>query len=502
MRRINTMWTVAVAATLLWSSQATALVAAPCSDDNPCADGMSCFGGDCLPTCASDEDCGEGFDCLIASTADPLPKCDPDDPDCEEGSSQTQADEGVCIELPQACTSDADCDEGEVCEWGPTFGTGTATEPAMPPEEGGGSGEGESDDTPMPGGEGDTAPQEGSCVPGNTWVSECETDDDCPSGMICDEVGSATTVVSDAACICPDGEPDCDCGEGFSEPAPEPETTTYYACVPAPCDTDADCGDGLVCITNIYEICEPGVKAQPCAEEDPDCDGDTEPPAEDPAPECETLTESYCGPKYLANCEIDSDCGEGFTCVEEEICGCAVTGVQVPPSSTETDDVPEEEGSSSDSAGAPGGATEPTEPEGDDEEDEDCSCEPTGEMICELQELPCQSDDDCAFEGWTCQMAGLQPSVPCSFDSESGEEDCGDIDDDPAMSAGQCVPSTWDWNSRGSDVGFNEAANTGDGTTGGGEGPAAPDPTDDGDDGDGSGSGSGDDGSGDDGSGG
>ena len=83
------------------------------------------------------------------------------------------------------------------------------------------------------------------------------------------------------------------------------------------------------------------------------------------------------------------------------------------------------------------------------------------------------SDEDCTIEGWTCMMAP-QTTQPCSWDEETGEEDCGD-EGDFAVAAGQCVPETWGWGMSSSSQGFSEAANTDSGTTSGGTEPRVPD---------------------------
>lgn len=466
MRRMNAIWMVAAA--LMWCGQAMAMPAWQCMEDSQCGDAEVCWDGDCLPTCTADKDCGDGSYCLIASTNDPVMPCPEDEPDCDLGDKQPpgtdpgEAPEGVCIALPDTCTSDADCAEGEVCEMGPTISQGFQPDPDMPPGEEG---------DPMP----EPPPAEGTCVPEDTWESECETDADCPAGMMCAEAGATSQLVAvDApACVCPEEEPDCGCDEegeqAMPEPMPEPETTIYYACVPAPCESDADCGDDLACLSHTYQQCEdlPLTTMVPCREDDPDCGGSMEPR---PEPECETVTESYCGPKYLANCEADADCGEGFSCVAEEMCECETTsrrGQVDDAAGIDTGDGAE------DDEGTPEAQAEPIEPTGDGTEA--CTCEPTGDMICELQELPCASDDDCAIEGWTCMLAPIA-TQPCVWDEETGEEDCGD-EDDSTEPSGQCLPETWGWGEDGT-MGSAETANdSGGGTTSSGGG-GAPNPTD------------------------
>jgi len=514
--------------TVLLAIGATALLAGPamavpvmlqeCIDDSDCMDNEICmiaegsemgyceWAGDEEDdlTCTSDADCGEGMICSIPSTSDnpstpAQPPCDPDDPDCEGEDKMPpapepdpiQPTEGICVDAPQPCASDADCADDEVCIQGPT--AGGKEEPGSGGGSSGSSGSGTPGSADSAGG-GPAYPDrdpaalrvapEGYCGPaGGGWSSECEEDTDCPSGMICDEVGSMGVAIGVPACICPAEEPDCDCGDEM-DPMPAPEPVPYFACVPAPCESDSECGDNLVCITITYEECEDTalMTRVPCPEDDPDCGPDDKPaPDTDTEPDCETITESFCGPKYFANCEEDADCGEGFACVEEETCGCDDMATQV-DDSTETD-------GEGDSEGAPG---PDAPPEDDEPADEDgCSCEPTGDMICELDELPCQSDEDCELEGWTCMVGPTMSSMPCTFDEETGEEDCGEPEITEPTD-GQCVPSTWGWGGFGG--GYAEAGTM---SANDEEGPVVPDDTDDGTDPADDGSGSGSAGSGD-----
>jgi len=76
-------------------------------------------------------------------------------------------------------------------------------------------------------------------------------------------------------------------------------------------------------------------------------------------------------------------------------------------------------------------ATDPVDPDSGEE------CELTGISICELQEIPCETDADCPTS-WIC-AASPSVAVPCTFDAESGEEDCGDIPPEES----QCSPPGW-----------------------------------------------------------
>jgi hypothetical protein len=121
------------------------------------------------------------------------------DQDCPEDQ--------MCVHVP--CAAMPDCPEGEECP-----------EPPPCPEEGychesGGGGE--------HGG-----------VP-EIWGGECATDDDCPVFFACEEIElhCATDVACPGcACICEEGDPDCECEECPPCPEPEPcEEETVSACV-------------------------------------------------------------------------------------------------------------------------------------------------------------------------------------------------------------------------------------------------------------------------------
>lgn len=275
----------------------------------------------------------------------------------------------------QECESDADCSAGQMCLYAP------CAEPCAPGDE----------CQPV-----DCA---GRCVENeDPFTQECETDDDCDSDWVCQVVGGS-------------GCADVACPDGAECPDPEPcEPEELRACVPPPpepCTADADCEDGLVCVTYEYAACPPR---------------DCPPDAEECMPEygeCDVVSESYCVPPYFAPCDEDEDCGDGFACVQGEMCGCSGGGAVDPGAPGE--------------GGGEGG-------EGGDREEPECFCEPTGELYCELEEMPCSAESDCP-EGFICEQLP-QPTVPCSYDEETGETFC----DDPTTGeevGGQCVPETW-----------------------------------------------------------
>jgi|GEM_PF-4834163 len=311
------------------------------------------------------------------------------------------------------CTSDDDCGDGEIC--GLSDCPATDCDPDDP------------DCKPV------DCEEEGWCLPLRTNMptpsSECDTDVDCPNGFSCDVVGSIGT-----ACACVEGEEDCPCDD---EPT---KTEDWKECRPKACTTAAECGDGLKC--HLYEQdCPPAFVAKPevdCPEDNPDCNKDI--PNDPPKGEdCEPTTKGMCGPTWIGTCEAAADCGPGFDCAPVEICECSSsisTPTSVEPTDTDTDGEGDDDGTgdgaSSDPSPTPGGDGSGKADEAGN--DDDCNCKPTDESYCQLIKVTCETDGDCTNEGWTCIEAGDSGGV-CSFDVETGEEDCEETESEKA-----CVP--------------------------------------------------------------
>lgn len=353
------------------------------------------------------------------------------------------------------CSSDADCAPNEYCEFdddavGPMISPVPAPEGA---DDDGAQDEGEPPEEPRD--EGEDA--EGFCEPiPEPPSSECETDDSCPQGQICEEAGSVGS-----ACACSSDDPDCEeCAEFVSE------ETTFYACVPAPCEVDADCGGDLKCIEYVDDLCGPTPISMgapepmpavppgaPCREGE-DCDSPSDGPSTE---DCEPIVTNLCGPKWLAPCELDADCGDGFTCVEEEDCACEDSA----DSSISAGSMGSEGGlpSRDPDGGAPPQRDEDfseDRSEGSDDDDS-CSCVGTGTFSCELIEESCSDNADCSMEGWVCAMsptAGVDKVALVCDVNEDGEEVCEEVADDSEDSIveddGICIPGDYqDWSGSG-----------------------------------------------------
>lgn len=240
---------------------------------------------------------------------------------------------------------------------------------------------------------------------------ECSSDADCPDDYICESVEWGA---------CPACEPGQECGPC--------ETGTASFCTPPPpkqCASDASCDGSDVCVTYTFETCSGELTRPLCDPDDATCvdDDGSDDPA--PEPECETSTESYCVPPYLAPCSADADCGAGFTCEAAEVCSCSG-----------------------------GGSTEPLPPgeDGDTEPDrpieEDCSCEPSDHTYCQLIEVVCDTDADCAGD-LVCQDiydGGPAPAIDCAEPDDG--TDC--LMPDPGEAVSYCAPTDYGYYGGGS----------------------------------------------------
>jgi len=166
-----------------------------------------------------------------------------------------------------------------------------------------------------------------------------------------------------------------------------------------------------ICVSYTYEICS-GSGSTGGAVCDPDDETCESMPVED-VPDtgsCTTESESLCVPPYVAPCQIDADCGAGFTCTDVEICECT------------TEPVPRD------------GST-------DEEPGSNCSCSPTGQNYCELNDTACTTDADC-LDGLVCIDFGAGvPSVPCRED-ENGDVICNEME--PVEPESYCAPVGYD----------------------------------------------------------
>ena len=166
-----------------------------------------------------------------------------------------------------------------------------------------------------------------------------------------------------------------------------------YVCVPSACATDADCGADMVCAS--HETTQCPVSPPTCAPNQ-----NCSPPAKtDPAGvpiNCTTTTYHQCTPRWQLPCQVAAECGAGFTCDEQQSCGCSGGGTVG-------------SGTTPSGASTPAAGTE-TAP--------DCTC--TGTSACTVIPTVCNTDAECLL-GWTCQVA---PSSGGCAASPDGQQSC------------------------------------------------------------------------------
>jgi hypothetical protein len=260
-------------------------------------------------------------------------------------------------------------------------------------------------------------------ITGNALAAEgeCATDADCGQGLVCQVTGGT-------ACAC-----------ASDAPCPPCETVEYRECVPGPCAADADCGEGLVCVS-WEEGCGDIAVPMPACPPDSSCEAA-------PLPEpCEPVTRSACAPKWAAPCETATDCGDGFACVDVESCSCSGGGSTdggEPTEPTPTPDMPGASGAEAPGGSdpAPGDSGAPRIPEDERPVDDTCTCEPTGEKMCEPQEVACDADADCPT-GWSCEKSDA-PVATCA-EAPGEPSNCAEAPVPPAETPGMCYPPGFD----------------------------------------------------------
>jgi hypothetical protein len=247
-----------------------------------------------------------------------------------------------------------------------------------------------------------------------TAAADCETDADCGDGYVC-----TTYEYEMPDCDMPDcdvDDPECaaivEKEREYCEGAGETVVGSY--CERAACETDADCGESMVCIEYVERWCE-GSGSGYCDDEG-----------------CYTIEEEEvcgedihheCGYPYEGECEVDDDCGEGFSCVPMEACWCT--------------DYDSGGDIKTDEAGASGDIVIDTDPS----DEPVCGCEPTGDNYCQLQEILCESDADCPA-GLECVANGSDVGEDCIV-YDDGTVECRTPTIEPAEVSAVCMPMGW-----------------------------------------------------------
>ncbi len=218
---------------------------------------------------------------------------------------------------------------------------------------------------------------------------------------------------------------DTDCGKGFTcvttpnaqpEPAKAPcpldapcavtdppatavdagAPTTESFCVAASCATDGDCGVGMICHPATVGCATPAIA----------CASGTK--CTDPTP-CQPTSISTCAYKWQFACDVDTDCGDGFTCKPSTECsGGSGSG-----------------SASSSGATAPSGGAAASEPnipvpavDGGTAPPDMCTTSFPGH--CEAKVVACATASNCPA-AWTCepQLIGGGSATPGAVDGGS-----------------------------------------------------------------------------------
>jgi MYXO-CTERM domain-containing protein len=146
---------------------------------------------------------------------------------------------------------------------------------------------------------------------GAVRAQTCVEDRDCPQGFAC----HAETVVP----------PTVDCKPGAECVQPDASAPMVVkSCEPKSCSADADCGTGMVCYEQKSTTCSGGAGvAPPACPSDRPCEDAGAPPPKPPEEMCTTTTTKMCAFKWQLPCNMDSDCGAGFSCKPMVIGSCS-----------------------------------------------------------------------------------------------------------------------------------------------------------------------------------
>ncbi|HTA21422.1 MAG TPA: hypothetical protein VK989_19150 [Polyangia bacterium] len=129
-------------------------------------------------------------------------------------------------------------------------------------------------------------------------------DTDCGKGFTCVTTSIPTPVSAPPAKeACPLDAP-CAVTDPAVPAVDAGAPTTESFCVAASCTTDGDCGVGMICHTS----------TEACATSGSACAAGTKCTEPTPTP-CEPTSVSTCAYKWQLACNVDTDCGDGFTCM-------------------------------------------------------------------------------------------------------------------------------------------------------------------------------------------
>jgi hypothetical protein len=231
-------------------------------------------------------------------------------------------------------------------------------------------------------------------VAGQASAQEACGETTCPRGFTCQAVPTPCPLIA--------------CLDGQSCPVCTPQTS--YVCAPADCASDSDCGAEMVCAGFESTQC-PTTPPTPACAPNTDCSApETKTPA-NWSTTCTTTTSHQCAPRWQLPCRVSADCGPGFTCQEQQSCGCSGGGATGA-------------GTTTPSSTPPAATGDPTPP--------DCTCTGTGTSACVAIPEVCATDASC-LPGWTCQAV---PSASGCSVSSDGQRSCDTPPDPPK----NCAP--------------------------------------------------------------
>ena len=243
------------------------------------------------------------------------------------------------------------------------------------------------------------------CLPGLGHATTCASDADCAKGLSCQADATAST----PAILCYDGD-----AGGACAPADNPTSQTM-SCQAAPCLTSADCGQDMVCNGQTVTSCTGGTPVAVKCDPSSSCDaGVTYEPQT-----CTDTIVSACAYNWELPCNVDVDCGAGFTCQPTVTGMCSgSSGGGTSTGSTGT------ASAGTGGAGGAGGVPIPLPPEldaGAVPPPVTCTTVSSFPGYCQAKATSCTVDSDCPSV-WTCMtsnVATTAPSVPMGTDASA-----------------------------------------------------------------------------------
>ena len=231
-------------------------------------------------------------------------------------------------------------------------------------------------------------------VPGLASAQTCASDAECGKGLSC-QVDPST---SKTAVICRDGDAGGVC-------TPVPADASPSTCQLAACVTVADCGPEMICNSQTITTCTGGTAvAVKC---DPTTGCDAAPVAPDPVI-CTDTTSSRCAYKWQMPCNLDADCGDGFTCQPTATVSCSGSSGSAPAGSTGTASA----GAGGESGSGTGGLPAPLPSALDAGTPTPVTCTTTTSFpgSCQPKATTCTMNSDCPSL-WTCEATNVGTGV-------------------------------------------------------------------------------------------